>query len=182
MAVESVKISELPIDIQNKIPYSIKTYKDEYNIYDLPPKIQTLIYEYLEYKRTVKYKQSIFDISPDISNYGDLTPIDNVENLVIEYFKSYISITPGEFPWDPYFGSYLKTYIQRKDTTSTQILINNEAENIAKVISRDLSLPVYIEDINVTRLSPLDVGAEYNMVIILNINNKKKKFDISIFS
>lgn len=170
-----IKISELPIFIQDKIPYSIKSYKDEYMFGDLPAIIQTLIKDYIVHQKNVKYKNVIFDFYPNESSYGDLIPITSLEDLVLEYFKTYLLIQPGDYPFDPEFGSNIRRHLQTKDTSLRGTLINNEVSAIADVIAKDINVNLSIEGITINKTEPTRASSEYNISIMLKINNREKK-------
>ena len=49
----SIKLSDLPRDVQALIPYSIRTYKDEYELEDLPAVIRNIIEKYTDHQNVV---------------------------------------------------------------------------------------------------------------------------------
>ena len=166
----TVTITELPLDIQNQIPLSLRTYKNEYTLSQLPFDIQLLIEDYIQNKKEVNY-DIILDCKPNTSKYGDLTIIDNVHDLVLEYLRNYFMITPNDYPFDSKFGSRLKYYLQTPDRSMQETLVTNEINTIANTVSSDLGVDVTIENINIGRSSQTGGDIEYNVSISVSINN-----------
>jgi len=168
-----VDFSKLPKSILKQIPLSLRTYKTVYVLEELPVSIQYLIKDYLKTDLLVTYK-TVFDITPEISKYSDLNSIDNIIELVSIYLKNYLMITPGTYPWDPWFGCRLKQQIQTKDTNLRQTFITSEINNIVAVIASELTVSITIESINIV---PTSTGAktDYSITIKLNINNTHHK-------
>lgn len=168
--MSSIILSELPKTIQNQIPYSIRTYKDNYELIELPVSVRNIIEKYLKHKTDVNYG-TVFDCIPSISEYGDFTTVTNVRELVLEYLKNYFLTFPEDYPFDPYFGSRLKKYLHMRDTSLQQTFISNEVSNIVSVISADLGILVEIEDINITPINR-ESHIDYKIVIKVKINEK----------
>lgn len=165
----SIIISELPIAIQNQIPYSIRTYKDIYELEELPVSVRNIIERHLKHKTDVNYV-TVFDCIPTISEYGDFTTIANIRKLVLEYLKNYFLTFPEDYPFDPYFGSRLKKYLHMRDTSLQQTFITNEVSNIVNVISADLGVLIEIEDVSIEPIGR-DSHVDYKIVIKVQINN-----------
>ncbi len=164
-----LKISELPVDVQQKIPISIRSYSDEYEVEDLPASIQTLLKSWLERTPTMDYNIA-FDVLPQVSEYGDLSVIQNIVTLIGEYLKNYFMITPEDYPFDPYFGSRLKRYLQTKDTSLRQTLISNEIDNIVAALSADMNINIQVTEINIEPIVEL-AHTEYKLTLKISINN-----------
>ena len=175
----TVKISELPLSIQNQIPNSIRFLKDEYVIRELPFDIQNLVEDYLSQKKEVQYKR-IFDCIPYASKYGDLAVIDNICDLIVEYLKNYFTITPKDYPWDPKFGSRIKYYLHNLDSATKHQLINTEVSNIVNTISSDLNLNIQVISVSITDTTENGFDLVYNVKIAISINNSKKNVNLSI--
>ncbi len=165
----TVKILDLPPSIQKKLPYSIRTYKDEYEIKDLPPQIQYLIQDYLKKKKDIKYNL-VFDVRPDISEYGDFTTIDNVQDVVIEYIKNYFLTLPYDYPFEPGFGSTLKQNLHTKDTQLRQKLISAEVDSVVSFIGKEFTIPVSVVSVDIQNLNRGD-SVEYNVIITIKVND-----------
>ncbi len=168
--METVVISSLPQFIQKKLPYSLRTYKDEYVIAELPSQIQFLIQDYLKDKKNIRYN-TVFDIIPTISEYGDFQTIDNVQTTILEYVKNYFLTLPYDYPFEPKFGSTLKRHLHTKDTELRRTLISAEAETIVRTISADFGVDVKIVTIDIQNLNRSD-KVEYVINISLTINNQ----------
>ena len=65
-----ISISSLPVSVQKLLPLSIRTFKDTYEIEDLPPTIRNIIEDYLQNINNIVYS-SVFDTTPQVSEYGD---------------------------------------------------------------------------------------------------------------
>lgn len=165
-----ITISNLPISVQSMIPLSIRTFKDTYELEDLPPVIRNIIETYLDNIKDVKY-YSVFDTTPIVSEYGDLSTISNVRDLVLEYLKNYFMTYEEDYPFDPYFGSKLKRYLQVRDTSLQQTLISAEVQSIINVISADLGTKIEIEEVKINSISK-SANQEYLISIKVKINNE----------
>ncbi len=132
-----IKLSDLPDTVKEQIPFSLRTYRDEYKFSELPYEIQSIIEHYLKRSAEVTYN-TLFDVRPEISAYGDFDTIDNIYDLVVEYIRVYLMLQPNDYPFDPGFGSQLKRYVQKLDTETQYLLISNEIDQIAKVVSLGL--------------------------------------------
>lgn len=161
-----VTISKLPKKIQKKIPISIRSVSDQYNLDELPPKIQELVREYLFNDVPVVYKKA-YDLKPDISIYSDIYATSSVKETVVEYLKNYFYTLPGSYPFDPTFGCKLKYYLQTKDTQLRRLLISDEINNIVNVLSSDLGLPIVVNDITIT---PISSALETSLSCAINIS------------
>lgn len=169
----TVKISELDYSIQKQIPISIRTFKDEYNLDELPPSIKLIVKDHLEKKHTVEYSQ-LYDVTPTLSKSGDTEPITDIYDLVCEYFKNYLSITTSEYPFDCNFGCKLKHYLQNLDTSVQETLITSEVEKIASQLSQELTIPIDLVTVDLEKTDPLKSSAEYKYVVIILINDTKQ--------
>ena len=170
--MQKIIISNLPLSIQNQIPYSIKSYKDEYNLSELPHTLQYIIKSYLERQVTVDYKR-IYDFKPIISEYNDFKVIDSISDLIKEYLKVIFQVEPGSYPFEPSFGSQLKRYIHKMDTSVQKMLINNEVNNIINFISRDLDILISVKDVSLKKINTMDLHVEYNINMTINTGNSE---------
>jgi len=177
--VLEVRLSDLPIDIQRKIPYSIRTKNDIYQIDKLPYDIQYIITKHYERQSFVNYDVS-FDIVPYQSKLEDFEVINNYYDLVVEYIRNYLMITKGQYPFDPGFCSYLKYYIHTKDTNVQHTLVNNEVRRIVAIISSDLDLPVFVEHLNILKNEQEGTNVTYIVNLLVKINNTPKEIRLRI--
>jgi len=174
-----ITLSELPQEIKDQIPFSLKTYKDTYKISELPYELQNVIEHYLKRDINVVY-DILYDAKPYISEYGDLKGINNIYDLVVEYIKTYLLVQPNNYPFDPSFGCRLKQYVQKLDTSTQYLLVSNEVDQIAKVVASDLNISVQVISVNIERASSTGIDTEYNVRIQLKINNLDKSLTVSV--
>ena len=174
-----IKLSDLPIEIQRKIPYSIRTKKDIYELGKLPFNLQYLITEYYERQSSVDYDIA-FDIVPYQSNLQDFQIINNYYDLVAEYIQNYLVITRGQYPFDPTFYSRLKYYIHTKDTSTQHTLVNNEIRRIVRIVSSDLELPVTVEKLNILKNEYTGTDVTYRVYLTVKINNTPKEIQLQL--
>ena len=174
-----VKLSNLPIEIQRKIPYSIRTKKDIYELGRLPFNIQYLITEYYERQSSVNYDVA-FDIVPYQSKLEDFEVINNYYDLVVEYIRNYLMITRGQYPFDPAFYSRLKYYIHTRDTSTQHTLVNNEIRRIVRIISSDLNLDIIIENLQILKNEHEGTNVVYRIHLTVKINNTPKEIELRL--
>ena len=179
MAITSVKISELPISIQQQIPYSVRSYKDEYDLTELPFDIRFLIEEYLKRQENVEYN-FVLDAVPNGSPYGDFGVLGNAHDLVVEYLKNYFMVGPFDYPFDPAFGSSLKYQIQKLDTNVRQQIISNEVSNIVDILVHDIGIPITIKSLNIDKASTTGVESNYIVRLKILVNNIEKDLVINV--
>ena len=164
-----ISISSLPKSVQEQLPISIRTFKDTYEVEDLPPTIRNIIEDYLRTIDDIRY-ETVFDTTPHVSEYGDFDTIKNIRILVLEYLKNYFMTYEEDYPFDPYFGSKLKKYLQVRDTSLQQTLIGTEVQSIINVISADLGTSIQIEDVKILSVDQ-NVNQEYRIQIKVRIND-----------
>jgi hypothetical protein len=171
MSSTGITISKLPLEIQQQIPFSIRLYKDEYELDELPPDIQNLILSSISnIKELNDIGQNIFDVRLDINIKGDLKHINNLKDLVLEYLKTYFGITSG-YPFDPKFSNKLKRYLHKLNIGIVRQLIDEEVEKIIDVIRSDLGVAIKIIDTKIDY-------ADEEVIIIINftLNSEKISF------
>lgn len=171
-----ISISSLPRSVQERLPISIRTFKDTYEIEDLPPTIRNIIEDYLDNIDNIRY-ETVFDTTPHVSEYGDFDTIKNIRILVLEYLKNYFMTYEEDYPFDPYFGSKLKKYLQVRDTSLQQTLIGTEVQSIINVISADLGASIQIEDVKIYSVDQ-SVNQEYRIQIKVKINDVVASIDL----
>ena len=173
MAITSVKISELPISVQQEIPLSVRSYKDKYDLTELPFDVRFLIEQYLKREENVEY-DFILDAKPNSSPYGDFEIIDNAHDLVLEYLKNYFMIGPFDYPFDPTFGSRLKFQIQKLDTSIRQSIISNEITNIVDILTQDIGISITVTDLDIQKASSTGMEIDYIINLKVLVNNIEK--------
>ena len=176
---QEIILSKLPIDIQNRIPYSLRTKKDTYKLSSLPFNIQYFITKYLDKQKTVEY-DVVFDTLPYQSKLEDFEIINNLYDLVVEYIKNYFLISKGTYPFEPMFYSKLRYYIQTKDTSTQYTLVNNEVNRIVGVVSSDLNIPVSVKNLKIDKSSLTNTDIVYNIMIEIEVNNTPKNIQLFI--
>ena len=171
--MEMVKISELPLDVQRQIPLTIRTFKDEYQLEELPEDIQSLIINTRIISEIAIDKSKTLDVLLDTDQYGDLKSVTNTKDLVLEYLRVFFGLTDG-YPFDPRFKSNLKRYLHRRRTPVVERLIQEEVDNIIRVIQADLGVLIRIDNIDIKYY---DTNVDIN--IDLSINSEKVTVSVS---
>ena len=178
----TVLISKLPSTIQAKFPPSIKLLKDEWEIDELPKLLQYEVYQYLTAQpQDVKYENNTYDLQPSLTAYNDLKGLP-LKNAILEYFRNFLYVSVGAYPFDTTFGSRLKRYLQTKDTELKKTYIENELQNICIVITNDYNVPVKILSAKLINRDMLadkaDVYSEYFMEVDLKIESETVKLQV----
>lgn len=173
-----VDLQKLPKNVYNKLPMSIKVFKNNYELSELPIRIQNLISSYFNNKSEITYKQG-FDIKPKISMYNDLDVIDKIPDLIIDRLKNFLLISINNYPFNISIGCKLKNYIQNKDTLASQSLINAELNNIINVLKADIGHNIILVKKEINQVN-IDSFVEYNLKIIIKINNQQYKINFNI--
>lgn len=176
-----VNIKTLPISILTKLPYSIKTYKDEYDLEELPENIQYMLTEYFKNRRiTSSNKALMLDCYPNISEHGDFARISSMIDLICEYVKNYFSTPKGTYPFDVTWGCDLRKYIHNMDIAIKGELISNEVYNLAKSISSDLDVAVNLLNFRTTKTTSDGIGVDYNYYIDIKVGEDLKTIGLTI--
>jgi len=176
-----VNLNTLPIEIYNKIPISLKTYKSEYEYSDLPFDIQNLIKKYIV--KDVDYNdKKIYDFQLYISEYGDLKTVENLIENLKSYIQNYFTVTKGNYPFNGLIGSNMKTYLQKKDTTLQNLYITEEIGNMIREFTNDnTDLDIRLVSFNINKSLKLNM-VEYVVSIVLKINSVQQDISISFIS
>ena len=174
---EIIKISTLPKSIQQSLPMSIRTYKEEYYLDELPPQVQFLLKDYTINNQEIKYK-IVYDIRPEISEYGDFDTLKTVKETTLEYLKNYFLTLPGDYPFDPLFGCNLKKYLQTRDTQLRKTLLSAEIDSIVNVLAADLGVKIVINNVSINNLNKGD-RVEYVVSIDLSINGEDSTIEMT---
>ena len=176
-----VDLRELPPEIYQRIPLSIRTRSSVYELDQLPAEIQALISNHIHQQQkedVITYKQ-VFDFKPHLSEKADFTPIDEISALIKEYLKNYLLTSQYDYPFDPVFGSHLKQNLQTRDTATRKLLIDQEVQNITNVIANDLQVPIKLENVTISNTSN-GIASYYNIVISLRINEQAHTVNVTV--
>jgi hypothetical protein len=174
-----VIINQLPIAIQQSLPMTIRTLKPEYELSELPPREREIIRKYLDNIRTIKYG-TVYDLTPNISEFADFQTISSTKQLIVEYLKNYFYTSPGEYPFDPSFGCELKKHLQTKDTELRKTLVHSDIHNVINVVSEDLGVPITVESISIENTGD-HVSSAYTATVAIKIN-QTDNYSISVNS
>ena len=134
-----VNLKSLPIEIYKKIPISIRTYKDEYEISELPYDIQHLVEQHILPERNIYVTKTIYDFDLFISEYGDLKTIENLVDLIIKYIQNYFDTMKGDYPFNGVIGSKIKKLLQKKDTVIQNMYMSEELNNMIRTFTNNNS-------------------------------------------
>ena len=166
-----VVISELPLSIQRLLPYSIRSLRDEYELEELPRRAQELVRDHISKVVEVQYG-TIYDCKPSISKYADLQTTPSIKSTIVEYIKNYFYIMPNDYPFDPQFGCNLKALLHQKDTAQNRLLITEEVNKIITNISRDLGVPIQIDDISIRPIASA-ANTTYQCDVSITVQGEK---------
>jgi hypothetical protein len=150
-----ININEIPKDLLNKIPLSIRLTLEN-NILDtkkLPFEIEYEFRNFNYQESTIPYvDKKTIDIKPNFSVYTDFETITDKSMAVFEYMKNYLLIGKGEYPFDPTFGNDLKKFINITEANTRDTLLREELKNIKTVAESVFSIPINIKNFNVKRI------------------------------
>jgi hypothetical protein len=172
-----INLESLPIDIYKKIPLSIKTYKKEYELNELPYDIQLLIGSYSKEKEIV-YTNKVYDFKCDYSEYGDFTTISNLRYLVIDYMNNYLRTLLGEYPFNGSIGSNVKKLLQKKDTTTQRLFMTEELDRMIRTFGPNIDKKISVNSFDINK-SNNSVATEYTINIVLNIDDVSTNINTS---
>ena len=173
-----IKISQLPAEIQQQIPLSIRAFKDEYELSELPPSVQNLILSSQTNETQISY-DTLFDVTPEPSVHGDTITFDNIFDLVVNYISNYLITAKGQFPFDTEHGSRLREYVNIKDTVTRKNMISQEINNIVNIVSVDTKIPIKVKSISIQEQSN-GSSVVCNISVILLINDVEKTMQVSV--
>jgi len=172
MAMQIVDFKTLPKNVLSQIPFSLKVSKDKHIINELPVKVQYLIRQYLEKTEPIINYDDVYDMTPTMSVYNDLTPIKDVKQLILEYLKNYFLISLGSYPFDVNFGSYLKQQLHTKDTSLRNKLLSTELTLICEVLSVDYNTKINIKSFKIDKVDvAFQSHVEYTMELYIQIDD-----------
>jgi len=129
-----ITLSALPPNVLSQIPISLRVNKTNLNYDTLPRNLQLLLIDYIESIYSKPPNTSLEFIS-ELGEYGDWFGLSSTRDVVLEYIQNWFKIPFGSYPFDPTFGTRLKTYLHTKDTSLRNQLINNEMRVIENLIN-----------------------------------------------
>ena len=172
-----INLDSLPLEIYNKIPINIKTYKKEYELSELPKNIQQLVKGFNK-EKTIKYEDSPYEFEPVISKFGDFNTISNLRELVLKYAMNYLYTLKGEYPFNGSIGSNVKKFIQKKDTTIQRLYLTEELSNMVSSFGTSVDKSIKIQDFKVARTTNTNI-VEYNLILSLIVDGESTNFKTS---
>jgi hypothetical protein len=164
-----INLESLPLEIYRKIPISIKTYKKEYELSELPFEIQKLIGT-INLKKEITYTDTVYDFKPLVSEYGDYTVISNLRELVIDYMTNYLKTLYGEYPFNGSVGSNVKRLLQKRDTTTQRLFLTEELNRMIRSFGSTIDKNIVIKDFSVKK-NANNVQTDYDLNIIMTIDD-----------
>lgn len=174
-----VVIPNLPKEVQEKIPLSIRSVSDTFYLDELPPKIQELVREYIKKEVPVTYKVA-YDLKPNISQFSDFEVLKTAKHTVVEYLKNYFQTVPGSYPFDPSFGCKLKYHLQTRDTHLRRLLVSDEINGVVNALSSDLGMPITVKNI---AINPMASSMNTTLLCVVTISIPgEDEIDISVDS
>jgi hypothetical protein len=173
-----INLESLPLEIYSKIPLSIKTYKKEYDLEELPYDIQLIIGSYSKEKE-LTYSNKVYDFKCDFSEYGDFTTIANLRYLVIDYMNNYLRTLLGEYPFNGSIGSNVKKLLQKKDTTIQRLFMTEELDRMIRSFGSNIDKKISVGSFNINK-SNNAVSTEYTISIVLNIDDVSTNISTSV--
>jgi hypothetical protein len=173
---ELIQLQELPRDIINKIPMSLRINKTELDISNLSPYLRYLLIPFVEVKEEYQSQKLIYDLIPNISVYSDLETINTKKKLVVEYLKNFILTSKKSYPFDPEAGSILKELLQTKNDSIKKTLFSNELSRIVNEIKSIFSIPVVINSYN---LNEVDYGVYAGYTLAIDMTIEEEPIQIS---
>jgi len=172
-------ISDLPVEIQHRIPLSLRINSNIIDMDQLPIEVQYELNNYFLVQEVNTYRPTvIYDTTFKYSIYNDLEILETKKRTIIEYIKNYLITTKGSYPFDPEYGNMLKYHLQTKDTELRKILISNELSNLMNLINRTFETQVKIIDSQVTRLDMQD-HSEYVLSLEIEIDKSIVKLTVN---
>jgi hypothetical protein len=156
-----------------KVPLSIRLNTID-NIIDTDNLPLEVAYELRNIKlpesNYVYVDDSTFDLIPSFSVYSDFTSLNTKKLAVIEYVKNYLIIDKGDYPFDPSFGTLIKTYLQRLDMEPAKISIDQELTNLANALVNSFKIPIQMSSINLERIEN-NASVEYKLNLGLQVSD-----------
>jgi len=166
-------VNTIDSNLLAKIPLSIRLNlkSNLINTDDLPLEVA---YELRNIKtQTSNYTytdDSTFDLKPSFSVYSDFTSLTSKKEAIIEYIKNYLIVDKGSYPFDPTFGTMIKTYLQSLDSEPALISINQELIGISNVLQFAFSIPINISDVSAERVDH-EVSSSFKLNVKVQVED-----------
>lgn len=174
-----INLETLPVDIYRKIPLSIKTYKKEYELEDLPYDIQALISNSYSKEKELTYVNKVYDFKCEFSEYGDFINISNLRYLVIDYMNNYLRTLLGEYPFNGSVGSNVKKLLQKKDTTIQRLYMTEELNRMIRSFGSNIDKKISVSSFDIIR-SNNNVYTEYTINIVMKVDDVSTNISTSV--
>lgn len=175
----NITISNLPPDIQQQIPLSLRLSTDNIDSKDLPAEVQYNLNNYFLLEEVDAYRPTvIYDATFNYSIYNDLEILDTKKKTIVEYIQNYLNTSRGSYPFDPAYGNLLKYHLQTKDTELRKILISNELTNLISLINKTFNSQIKILNSAIIRHDLVD-HTEYSLNLELEIDKTAVAFTLS---
>lgn len=174
----SINLKSLPVEVYKRIPLSIRTYKQDYELEELPYDIRHLIENYIVPKQNIYKTKKIYDFAPTISEYGDLSTIENLVALITSYIQNYFGTMKGNYPFNGVIGSDIKKQLQKKDTVLQNMYMNEEINAMIRSFTTDKDYDIRLDKFNMSKSTSFNM-VEYTVNIDLKINDVSKNLSIT---
>jgi len=172
-----INLDSLPLEIYNKIPINIKTYKKEYELSELPKNIQQLVKGFNK-EKIIKYEDTPYEFEPVISKFGDFNTISNLRELVLKYAMNYLYTLKGEYPFNGSVGSNVKKFIQKKDTTIQKLYLTEELSNMVSSFGTSVDKSIKIQNFQVVKTANTEL-IEYSLILSLIVDGESTNIKTS---
>lgn len=172
-----IKLNELPASLLDQIPYGIRFQQPQYILSDLPTEVQYIIKKYFEQKVPEVNYDVVYDAKFEMSNYSDFGVYTSKKDLILDYFRNYLQIRLGSYPYDVNFGCALKDQLHTKDTSLRSTLISNELRLVAGVLGADFDMNINITNFEVIPYQDYD-KTEYILNLTIKINGEEDTVSI----
>lgn len=172
-------LSSLDINILKQLPLSLQLEKGIVELSDLPNNVQQLIIRnnIKESSADVYRPVTIIDMTFNRSKYNDVEILETKRKSIIEYIKNYLLTMRGSYPFDPEFGCEIKKYLQVKNSTLQQSLLDAELKKFVDVINDSFRENVRIISTSMIPVNMLD-HIEYNLSIRFAINEDEMVIEL----
>lgn len=166
-----IEFNRLPQSVLNQIPISLRINKTQINYLSLPTNLQIELSQYANTQYVKPNDLNILDFTATLGEYGDWFELTNLKDTILEYIRNWFKTPYGSYPFDPEFGSRIKTYLHTKDTALRKQLLHNEMGVIEDLVNNTYPSSFTITSSEITpREFPDRVEYQLNMDIML-LNN-----------
>jgi len=172
-----VKVDSLPEQIRKILPLSLQI-QDEIDVDILPIHLKETILSYLRNFTSTSNNQNIIDYTFS-KGYYSLNQLSTVKDTVIYYIKQFFSVPKGSYPFDPEFGTVLYEYIQTRNISIIELILNKEINELLYQIKRLFNVNVSVNSIIVDTYD-LTERAELYIKMSLKINNVNNEVTLNL--